>query len=574
MRNLRKPQLWLIAITQFFFMSGQASPKLQNEEEPLSAEQPEYGTVPMVPTTVGEGMSDTAFYVTLFCAVSNVFLGAMDSTMVATLLEVIASDLEAMENVSWVATSYLLSCAAFQPLFGKISDVFGRRIVVFYCVVFFGFGCLLSGVSSTLWWLVAGRFISGIGAGGMMAMATIVVSDVVPNRQRGLYQGYVNIFFNCGAASGGVIAGVIQRYFGWRNAFLLQVPVCIFNSYLTYNFLKLPAGSKGLGVQGESARKKIKTLDYGGSIMLVLALLALMFAAAIGGRQVAFSSKTFVGLIAGSLIGLVVFYLYEKHVAVQPVIPVYLLHNRTIFASSLDCWFSCMNMFVNLYYVPFYWASVKNLSPLQCGLRLIVGSVVASLSSIYAGWYIKKTSRYWNLLMGSGVFQFIGSLCIYCASRTDGVFKDNIINLPTRYGGSCNITVILVAMISAVSHSEQALVTSIQYGFRSTGSTLGVSIATAIMEYGLQYQVDQNFASLQHIPAKYADPSVLNEIKRQALKDPHYAFQGAPLFFKESIIDSYDSACHYVFLFLIATAIASWISVLCVEENDLNHDKK
>ncbi|VEU19500.1 DEKNAAC100599 [Brettanomyces naardenensis] len=541
----------------------------------FSEDTPSYGSIPRgaESSVPGEGMSKASFYITLLCAFSNVFLASMDSTMVATLLEVIASDLEAMDNVSWVATSYLLSCAAFQPLFGKISDVFGRKAVVLVCCLLFGIGCLISGLADSLWWLVAGRFIAGIGGGGFFSLTTIIVSDLVPNRQRGLYQGYVNVFFHTGAASGGVLAGIIEKFFGWRTAFLFQVPVCIITAGLTAAYLNLPKGSMGLGVQDSSAWKKMKSLDYIGSAILVLSLFAMMLAASFGGKEISFDSIQFKFLVTFSIMGLTAFYFYERLVAEQPVIPVKMLHNRTVLASSFNCWFACMNMFITFYYIPFYWSSVKNVTALDCGLRMILGSLVASLSSVYAGWYIKKTSKYWNLLVGSGVATVLGSIAIYFSTKKDSALEDYFITLPVRYAGSVDITVILVAMISAVSHSEQALVTSIQYGFRSTGSTLGVSIANAILEFGLHRQIDAKFNLLSGIPDEFKDPKVLSFIKQSALKNPHYAFDGAPSFFKDSIISSYDEACHYVFIFLIVTGVATFITTLFVEENNLKKDE-
>lgn len=113
----------------------------------------------------------------------------------------------------------------------------------------FGFGCLLCGVYKSFWLLVIGRFITGIGGGGFTSLATITVSDIVPIKDRGLYQGYLNIFFHAGAASGGIIAGIFQNYFDWRFAFLVQLPICLTAGILVYVYFNLPPGSQGLGLQ-------------------------------------------------------------------------------------------------------------------------------------------------------------------------------------------------------------------------------------------------------------------------------------------------------------------------------------
>ncbi|QEO23340.1 hypothetical_protein [Candidozyma auris] len=139
----------------------------------------------------------------------------MDTTVVTTLLTVIASELDAVQNIGWIATAYLLSCSAFQPLFGKLSDIFGRKSLLVLCCGFFAVGCCIC-VTNNLWLLVFGRFVTGIGGSGLTTLGTITMSDLIPLRDRGVYQGLANIFFGLGAASGGVIGGVVSDLFGWR----------------------------------------------------------------------------------------------------------------------------------------------------------------------------------------------------------------------------------------------------------------------------------------------------------------------------------------------------------------------
>ncbi|PYD08100.1 EmrB/QacA family drug resistance transporter, partial [Pseudomonas syringae pv. syringae] len=160
------------------------------------------------------------------CLYMAAFLAAMDTTVVTTLLTVIASELDAVQNIGWIATAYLLSCSAFQPLFGKLSDIFGRKSLLVLCCGFFAVGCCIC-VTNNLWLLVFGRFVTGIGGSGLTTLGTITMSDLIPLRDRGVYQGLANIFFGLGAASGGVIGGVVSDLFGWRWVFILQVPLAV-----------------------------------------------------------------------------------------------------------------------------------------------------------------------------------------------------------------------------------------------------------------------------------------------------------------------------------------------------------
>lgn len=522
--------------------------------------------IPVFNSDVGR-MSKLQFRVILGCLYANVFLASVDSTMVATLLGKIASDLDAQENISWVATSYLLSCAACQPLFGKISDVFGRKPIILFSTVCFFVGCFICGVGNNVITLVIGRLITGIGGGGFFTLASITCSDIVLLKERGLYQGYINIFFHLGAVSGGVLSGIIDSYLGWKWAFLLQVPVCFVTGTAVYWYLDLPPRPEDLDNDRKTHWQKFISLDWTGAFILVSSLLALMV---VSGFNPSDSHLVTSFYYISVLLGFTAFYFWELNVD-QPVIPVKMLHNQTVLASSLNCFFTSINMFSSLFYLPFYWSSVKNVSPLDCGYRSISGSVVASFTSIFAGWLIKKTAKYKTLHYISAITIVLGSFLLYSSTRYDGAIKDSLISLPLRYGASADITTIIVAMISSVPQSQQSLVTSISYGFRSTGSTIGVSLSSAILQSTLRKSLTGNFRNLENtlLPPGWS-LEMLSKAKQVALENPSYAFtEGLPETVKDAIVSSYDSAGHSIFLFLIATAICSAVCIHYTEENEL-----
>lgn len=513
-------------------------------------------------------ISTATFRVILGCLYANVFLAAVDSTMVATLLGRIASDLDAQEGVSWVATSYLLSCAAFQPLFGKISDVFGRKPVILFSCTCFLVGCFLSGIGADagLRWVVIGRLITGIGGGGFFAMATITVSDLVDTRARGLYQGYVNIFFHAGSAGGGILGGVIDAWLGWKWAFLLQVPICAMTGAAVYFWFDLDDNRNDKD-DASTHWAKFAALDWTGAGLLVTALLALMIITGTSSDELPPFSPLWISLGIYSIIAFTGFYFWEQRVD-EPVIPITLLHDRTVLASSLNCWFVCMNMFASLFYLPFYWTSVKNVSPLGCGYRMIAGSIVASFTSVFVGWTIKRTSKYRRQHLYCAAAIVIGSCAVYASTSTNGWLTDAIIALPLRYGCSADITITLVAMLSAVPVTQQALVTSIQYGFRSTGSTMGVSAANALMQKVLRMTLDSR---LHKVDIPGWDKAALKAVRTRALEDPRYAFtEGVPSQVADAVIGAYDRACHSVFAFLIATGVCAMVCIYFTQENDLD----
>lgn len=522
-------------------------------------------TDPLLPQTRGPlPLSRSAFIIVLACLYANVFLASLDSTMVATLLGKMASDLNEQEHISWVATSYLLSCAAFQPLFGKISDVFGRKPILLFSTACFSLGCLMCGLGDSLSCLIAGRLITGIGGGGFTSLATISVSDLVSNRERGLYQGYINIFFHAGAASGGIVAGIFDSWLGWKWAFLFQVPICLLTGVAVFFWFNLP--KKVHHDNDRTSWEKFKSIDWCGSALLVSSLLALMIISGTNGKELPVGGTLWNSLAIYTFAGFTCFYFWEKSLE-HPIIPVDMLHNKTIFASSINCWLMSMNMFASLFYLPFYWSSVKNLSPLECGYRLIPGSIIASLTSIVAGLIIKHTSKYKSLLVSGGWIAVFGCVILFMSTKNDGWLEDSLISLPLRWGASSDITTVLVAMVSSVPSSQQALVTSIQYGFRSTGSTMGVSLASALLQYTLRGSLTSKLSKLG------LDSNAFNTALTGALEDPSYAFSGVDSAIKDAIVDSYDYACHWVFAFLFGTSAIVLVAIYHTGENDLDDDK-
>lgn len=157
----------------------------------------------------------------------GVFLSAADQTIIVSSSGKIGSELDSLSLVSWIATAYFLTLTSFQPLYGKLSDIFGRKPCLLFGYMVFGLGCLFCGLAQNMNQLIAARAFSGIGGGGMTTVVSILLSDTVPLRERGKWQGYVNIIYATGASTGAPLGGILADSIGWRWAFLLQAPLCL-----------------------------------------------------------------------------------------------------------------------------------------------------------------------------------------------------------------------------------------------------------------------------------------------------------------------------------------------------------
>ncbi|WPK24341.1 hypothetical protein PUMCH_001611 [Australozyma saopauloensis] len=490
------------------------------------------------------------------------FLAALDTTVVTTLLTVIASDLKSVERISWIATSYLLSCSAFQPLFGKLLDIFGRKLLLVICCALFAVGCCIC-VTNLLPWLVFGRFVTGCGGSGLTTLGTITLSDLIPLRQRGLYQGMANIFFGLGAASGGIVGGVVSDLLGWKYVFALQVPLAVLVGLAIHMYLVLPEGSPGLGAAGTEFSEKLKRVDFMGAFSLVSALMLLLAATSMGGKEFAYSLKTFIGMLLLSLALIVTFIYVETYVADEPIIPMAVMAERTVLSASLANWFYTMGVFTNLFYVPVFFQTVIGLSATQSGERIIPNFFALSLGSLLTGLYMLKTGRYYTLCVVIGLISTLGMLRLFYLDENATLWQQYTILVPQGLGYSSALTITLLALIASVPQKYQACTTSIQYTFRATGSTIGVSLASAIFEKVLR----EKLRGLIHeaIP----DFEKAEKIIRKALETTTYV-KHAPEIVQHAIKNSYNQACIAAFVFGAISLTLGFVSSLFMREHVLH----
>ncbi|KAK9459698.1 major facilitator superfamily domain-containing protein [Lipomyces oligophaga] len=486
-------------------------------------------------TRVLRTSSVTIIFVSLYI---GVFLSALDGTVVATLLAHISSEFHEFRSVSWIATAYLITVAACQPLYGKLSDILGRKKLLIFSNVMFAIGCAFCGIANNLWFLVAGRIIAGVGGAGLTSLSSITLNDLVPLRQRSLLQGIGSVLYNAGASLGGVFGGFITEAIGWRWAFLLQVPFVILSAIAIHFNLK----SKPSPVESDSASEtadKLSRIDFAGSITLVLSLVLYLFGLSIGGNYVAWTSwSVFFTFFFGSIL-LAAFIYIELYIAREPVIPIQLLSDRSVFGASFTNWLIMMVNYAQLFYVPIYFIAIRGISPTQAGSNMIPNFLGSALGAIISGTVMRTTGRYWWMTMSSAVILTIGSILIntYSLTTPKWALISWIMLGGLGFGGLLNCT--LIAMVASVPVEMQAVVTAIQYGFRGTGSTVGVAVASAIFQNVLGKRLDFYITG----------PDKEDIISR--VTDSIEEISLIPAEYKDDVVQSFLDAFHGVFYFAI-----------------------
>ncbi|KDN52646.1 MFS general substrate transporter [Tilletiaria anomala UBC 951] len=478
------------------------------------------------------------------------FLAALDGTIVATILSTVGSEFRVSKEIGWLGTSYLLSQTGFQPLYGKASDLLGRKPATLFASAVFLIGSLLCGLSQTFWQLCAARAIAGIGGGGLTTMSTIVTSDLVPLKSRGTWQGLGNLVFATGAALGGPLGGMLaDGGLGWRWAFLIQVPLCVVHFAVVFWKVDIPAGPG-------SMMEKIKRIDALGAITLVPSVTLILVALSLGGNEREWSDKLVLGSLFGGLGGAVLFVLVEKYVACEPLMPLRVLFRRTPGFVALTALFTSMSQFALLFSIPSYFAVVEQTSTSYAGLHLIPNSVLASACSLGSGLIMAHTGRYKTMLIIVAACGFVGPMAMatlwHRGHTSEFVYWASMPFGGIGFGGILTIT--LVALIASIDPRDMSAATGMVYLFRAIGSITGVSLSQAILQLRLQSTL-----SRAGLPSKII----------RGIREDVNTIRTLPRGLREEAINAYGASLNTVFIGIFLTGFFAFLCTFAVEEHAL-----
>ncbi|KAJ3974956.1 major facilitator superfamily domain-containing protein, partial [Lentinula raphanica] len=282
----------------------------------------------------------------------GIFLVAMDSTIVVASYASIGNELEQLSKVSWIATGYMLTLTSFQPLYGKLSDIFGRKSCLLLAYTIFAMGSLICGLSRKMDELIWARALAGIGGGGMSTVVSIILSDIVPLRSRGVWQGVINIVFASGSSVGAPLGGFLADTIGWRWAFLIQFPTVLLAIISVSLALELPA------TENADFKAKIKRVDFAGAATLVTCIFFLLYGLDNGGN-VSWTDKSTLGALFASAIMFILFGGFEMEWAKEPFAPKRIVLNKSLIASYLVNLFTVASNLSMLFHVSLYLQAVE-----------------------------------------------------------------------------------------------------------------------------------------------------------------------------------------------------------------------
>jgi len=404
----------------------------------------------------------------------GMFLAALDQTIVATAIRTIADDLKGLDEQAWATTAYLITSTIVTPLYGKLSDIYGRKPFFITAISIFIFGSVLCAFADTMAQLAAFRAVQGLGAGGLFSLALAIIGDIVPPRERAKYQGYFLAVFGTSSVLGPVIGGFfagtdsIMGIDGWRWVFLVNVPI---------GAAALAVVSKTLHLHHTRLDHRI---DWWGAAALSTALVPLLLVLE-QGREWGWTSTASLTCFTIGAAGAVAFFLIERVMGEEAILPLGLFRIRTVGVASIASVLIGIAMFGGLASLPLYLQIVKGATPTEAGLLLLPMTLGIMAGSIGSGVAISKTGRYRHFPIVGAALLTLSLFVLHYVKAETPLWQTMVVMVFFGIGLGFNFQPLTLAVQNAVNPREIGVATSTATFTRQIGGTIGTAVFLSIL---------------------------------------------------------------------------------------------
>ncbi len=490
----------------------------------------------------------------------GILLSALDQTIVGTAMPRVIAQLQGLDRYAWVFTAYMLASTASMPIWGKLSDIYGRKPFYLGSMALFIVGSMLSGAAQTMNQLILFRAVQGLGAGAMMPIAVSIIADVFPPAERGKYQGLTGGVFGLASVFGPALGGYITDNLNWRWVFYINLPVGL--AAIAVVYLTLP----------QLARRGSHRIDYLGAALLVAGIVPLLLAFTWAGSTYAWLSPQVLGLLVASLVVLAVFLRVEQRAA-EPILPLSLFRNDIFTVSTIASFLAGVGMFGALLYIGLFVQGVLGQSATTSGAVTTPTMIALVVASIISGQLMSRWGRYRIIAVVGLSIATLGMALLARMDETTSMTQVTLNMIVVGFGLGSTMALFTIAVQNSVDYRVMGVATSSLTFFRSIGGTLGAAILGAFLTstFGSEFDRRLPAALVQAVPMErleaLRDPQVL--LSEQAMTAVRGAFaqfgaQGQALLdaLLLAIRGALTIAIHDVFL--ASTVVMALATITCL----------
>ncbi|MBP2472210.1 EmrB/QacA subfamily drug resistance transporter [Crossiella equi] len=463
-------------------------------------------------------------------------MASLDQTIVSTALPTIVGDLREVDDMPWVVTSYVLASTICMPIYGKLSDLSGRRNVFLVSISVFLLGSLLCGLAQSGTGLVVARTVQGIGGGGLFVLSQAIIADVVPPRERGRYMSFLGVVFGVASVAGPFLGGIVTDAASWRWCFFVNLPIGALTIFFVTAFLKP-------GATGRAFK-----LDWAGTALLALGSTGIVLVSSWGGTRYPWTSPVVLGLAAGVVVCAVLFVLAERRAA-EPVIPPHLFRDPVFVLTSLVGLLVGAAMFSAASYLPTFFQMANGVNATESGLLMLPMVVAFVIVSTWTGKQIARTGRYKVFPVAGTAVITLGFVLMSLMGSTTPLYLSAVYTAVVGVGMGLAMQVLVVAVQNSVPQADLGTATSAHTYFREVGASLGVALVGAVFTGRLA----------ANLPAGLpGGTSVTPELVR-----------GLPPELRAGVAQSYADSLPQIFLYLAPALAVAVLLMACVKEKPM-----